>query len=133
MTPPIGFMSAAVAERGQPFAGLVDRVVIWDGIVSDEDFAAMSQGGSAQLLGDLNSDGVVSSADLDIVRGNWGQFVPTGSLIDGDPSNDGLVSSADLDIVRANWGRTASAAVPEPTTFVLLGIAVFGLIAYRRR
>ncbi len=63
--------------------------------------------------GDLNGDGQVDSADLDIVRANWGQAVPAGSLIDGDPSGDGFVGSADLDIVRANWQAWVSAAALE--------------------
>ena len=54
--------------------------------------------------GDLNDDGAVNSADLDVVRANWGRSVVAGSLLDGDPSGDGVVSSADLDVVRANWG-----------------------------
>ena len=65
------------------------------------------------LSGDLNADGFVGSADLDIVRANWGQTVPAGSLSDGDPSGDGLVGSADLDIVRANWGTNIPAAANQ--------------------
>lgn len=68
--------------------------------------------------GDLNGDGTVGSADLDIVRANWGRTVAAGSLLDGDPSGDGMVGSADLDIVRANWGQimpaAAAAAVVVP-------------------
>jgi hypothetical protein len=79
------------------------------------------EGGVPDLIpGDLDGDGFVGSSDLDIVRANWGQTVPAGSLAQGDPSEDGLVGSADLDIVRANWGRSTAAAVPEPVGFVLL-------------
>ena len=86
------------------------------------------------IPGDLNGDGYVGSADLDIVRANWGQTVEVGCLLCGDPSEDGMVGSADLDIVRANWGATSAAtAIPEPTSCVLLlasGIA--GLLLRRR-
>lgn len=68
------------------------------------------------LPGDLNADGRVGSADLDVVRGNWGAFVATGDLLAGDPSGDGLVGSADLDIVRANWEAVAAAAVQPSDT-----------------
>ncbi len=82
--------------------------------------------------GDLNGDGMVGSADLDIVRANWGQTVEVGCLSCGDPSQDGIVGSADLDIVRANWGATASAAVvPEPGALSLILLA--GLAAVCRR
>ncbi len=75
--------------------------------------------------GDLNADGLVGSADLDIVRANWGQSVEPGDLLAGDPSGDGTVGSADLDIVRANWGAGVSAAASEvaisPTNATSIG------------
>ena len=54
--------------------------------------------------GDLNGDGYVGSADLDIVRANWGRTVTPGDFASGDACADGVVSSGDLDIVRASWG-----------------------------
>lgn len=77
------------------------------------------------LDGDLNGDGLVGSADLDIVRGNWGATVIPGDLARGDISADGCVGSADLDAVRVNWGAARStAAVPEPQTALLLAMFV---------
>ena len=84
------------------------------------------------MEGDLNNDGLVGSADLDIVRGNWGSTVTPGDLPSGDPSGDGLVGSADLDIVRANWGATAPASVPEPGIAMLLICAAACLIVRRK-
>lgn len=86
---------------------------------------------SEGLVGDLNNDGLVSSGDLDIVRGHWGESVEPGNPLQGDPSGDGLVNSKDLDVIRANWGSQA-AAVPEPgmVLLVLLGAA---LSVLRRR
>ncbi len=83
---------------------------------------------SEELPGDLNGDGMVGSADLDIVRANWGSTVTPGDLMMGDASGDGNVGSADLDIVRANWGQTAPANVPEPSVLLLLlgGLALLG-------
>jgi hypothetical protein len=81
------------------------------------------------LPGDCNGDGFVNSADLDIVRGNWGQSVS--GAANGDLSGDGIVNSADLDLVRANWGATAAAAVPEPSAFLLLGLV--GLLRVWKR
>ena len=81
--------------------------------------------------GDLNGDGIVGSADLDIVREHWNETVAPGDLTLGDIDGDGYVGSGDLDIVRANWGA-GLAAVPEPggVLLVLVG-AVF--ISFRRR
>lgn len=89
--------------------------------------------GGGGLDGDLNGDGSVNSADLDIVRGNWGQTVAAGCLLCGDANGDGTVNSGDLDIVRANWGASAAASViPEPSTVLLL-IAGLGLLGGVRR
>ena len=90
---------------------------------------------SADLLpGDLNCDGSVNSADLDIVRANWGSSVSPGCIGWGDPTGDGVVNSSDLDVVRANWGRTAAAnAVPEPATLCLLAISALAMLFVRRR
>jgi hypothetical protein len=66
------------------------------------------------LPGDLNGDAVVDSADLDIIRANWGRTVIPGSLADGDANGDGTVGAADLDLVRANWGAIRTASI-SPT------------------
>lgn len=85
------------------------------------------------MSGDLNDDGLVSSRDLDIVRAWWGADVEPGNTDRGDASGDGKVGSADLDIVRANWGNTAAAAVPEPSTALLLVVGAVLLTKARWR
>ena len=85
--------------------------------------------------GDLDGDGFVGSADLDIVRHSWGQAVSAGDLFQGDPSGDGLVDSDDLDIIRANWGAgiQKSAAVPEPSSAILLLASAAAVLLKRSR
>ncbi len=113
----LGRGTAASAEM----SGILDEVRFYTGVLTQADVDALIDVGGPALEGDLNGDGTVSSADLDIVRGNWGQAVTPGDLSAGDANGDGTVSSADLDIVRANWGNTAAAAVvPEPSAAVLL-------------
>ena len=87
------------------------------------------------LEGDLNGDGSVGSADLDVVRAFWGQNVQPGDWLSGDATGDGMVDSGDLDIVRSQWGRTIASAttqVPEPTTFAgMVAILLAGLLGWR--
>ena len=71
--------------------------------------------------GDLNGDGQVGSADLDIVRSHWGETVPAGDLLSGDPSGDGTVGSADLDIIRGNWGAGTPVAAGVDDTAPVYG------------
>ena len=99
-----------------------------------EDYAALL-GYAGPLEGDLNGDGSINSADLDIVRANWGQAVPPGDLSRGDANGDGSVTSADLDIIRANWGATVnSIAVPEPAigTLAAVGLVCLSILTRAR-
>ena len=96
-------------------AGYVDQVVL-DAI-------------GASLAGDLDGDGFVGGADLDIIRSFWGQTVTAGNKLHGDPSGDGFVGGDDLDEVRANWGEGTppeSKAVPEPS-LGLIGLQLYAL------
>ena len=57
------------------------------------------------IEGDLNGDGFVGAADLDLVRANWGASVTPGDASQGDATGDGKVDSTDLDVIRAAWGE----------------------------
>jgi hypothetical protein len=86
------------------------------------------------LTGDLDGDGFVGIADLNIVLGNWNQNVTAGDPLVGDPSGDGFVGIEDLNTVLGNWNAgtppASGAAVPEPATFALMGL---GTLAVMRR
>ena len=86
------------------------------------------------LEGDLNGDGFVGIADLNIVLGAWNQNVPPGDPL-ADPSGDGFVGIADLNVVLGNWNAgtppTDAAAVPEPVSAVVF--TALGLMAMSRR
>ena len=82
------------------------------------------------LLGDVNADGFVGQADLDIVLAEWGAAPPADPR--ADPNDDGFVGQGDLDIVLADWGKTSPPpAVPEPATLSIA--ALCGLALLRRR
>ena len=89
---------------------------------------------SAPLEGDLNGDGFVGIADLNIVLGVWNQNVTPGDPLQGDPTGDGFVGIGDLNVVLGKWNAgtpPSAAAIPEPATLALLGLG--GLAMLRRR
>ncbi len=84
--------------------------------------ASVDAGGTPGMIptgrtpGDLNGDRTVDSADLDLIRAQWGADVNPGAWNEGYPSGDGLVGSADLDVVRAHWGQGTPRAAPSAGT-----------------
>lgn len=88
------------------------------------------------LTGDLDFDGFVGIADLNIVLGNWNINVSPGNPLLGDPSGDGFVGIEDLNTVLGNWnaGTPPSEAsnIPEPGTVVMLGVGGMGMVRRRR-
>ncbi len=92
---------------------------------------------SSALSGDLNADGFMGIADLNIVLSHWNQNVTPGDFLLGDPSGDGFVGLDDLNFVLGNWNAgtppsvNTPTAVPEPATLSILASST--LIFLRRR
>jgi hypothetical protein len=98
------------------------------------DFATLGLFDSALIEGDLDDDGFVGIADLNIVLSNWNQNVPPANPL-ADPSGDGFVGIADLNVVLGNWNAGippsepgASTNIPEPASVVLLGLTALSLL-----
>ena len=115
-----------------------------------EDFTAIAipEDKVFQIIpGDANLDGFVNAVDLNIVALGWQQTV--GGWVDGDFNNDLLVNAVDLNTIALNWLRSVKsieeastladevgnrlAAIPEPTTGLLLGLVVVTANRVRRR
>jgi hypothetical protein len=89
----------------------------------------------AELMpGDVNGDYTVDLADFNIIKSNFGQ---PGEREDGDLTGDGEIGLEDFTILKSQFGQTyaslrsgstATSAVPEPTTWILLASAWPALI-----
>ena len=88
------------------------------------------------LLGDANSNGVVSADDYASVQSNFGDAGDPGIL--GDANLDGAVSADDYASVQANFGATSGmgmggeTTVPEPATLSLLAPGGLAMLRWRQ-
>jgi hypothetical protein len=93
--------------------------------------------GSVDLSGDLDGDGFVGIADLNIVLGNWNATVTPGDQLQGDTSGDGFVGIEDLNTVLGTWNNgtppQSGSVVPEPASLALLTIGASVFTRRRRR
>jgi cyclophilin family peptidyl-prolyl cis-trans isomerase len=91
-----------------------------NGLVQQADLDLLN----ALLMGDIDGDGFVGIADLNMVLGNWNQTTPPSG--DADTTGDGFVGIEDLNAVLGAWNvgtpPAVDAAVPEPASLALLGL-----------
>jgi len=87
----------------------------------------------AGLAGDYNGNGTVDAADYTIFRDNLGG---DSAVLGGNGSGAATVVVADYDLWKQNFGPSgtgSTAAVPEPTGLILLGLVVGSCLCGRRR
>lgn len=85
--------------------------------------------------GDLNGDGFVSQADLDLVLLNWGGTAAPTEWLAFDQFNGFRIDQGELDSVLLNWGDGTQPAIsiPEPTVFAMLILGFWGLLLWQPR
>ena len=79
------------------------------------------------MPGDFNGNGVVDAADYTIYRDNLGG---DSAALGGNGSGAATVVVADYDLWKQNFGSSgtgSTAAVPEPSTLLLV---LWGLVGY---
>ena len=86
--------------------------------------------GNTWRLGDLNLDGSVNSTDLGLLLNDFGSTTHV-QWINGNFNDDGMVNSGDLGLLLNNFGATAPLAVPEPSFFAMIFVALGGLAVCR--
>ena len=84
--------------------------------------------------GDATMDNKVDLSDLSVLGTNWGSTTATWGQ--GDFTADSKVDLSDLSILGTNWGwvgAEGAAAVPEPSTIVMLVLGALCFVGYRLR
>ena len=126
------FQIMTFASRSGVFSQVVDTGLPGN-LVMAPFYTATDLTLSVELLGDVNGDGLVSASDYTLWANNFGIAEP--SYDHGDLNRDGLVTASDYTLWANNFGATAAApagptaaAVPEPSTWVLLLLGAVALL-----
>jgi len=125
-------------SNNYPTLGRFDDLAIWSRALTDAEILGLANGTLTlppqDVPGDANNDGKVDAADAAILVDHWLDREIDGGASVGDFNGDRVVDDLDASILAANWADTGggAAAVPEPSTLVLLAGAVL-LAAWRRR
>jgi PEP-CTERM motif/Dockerin type I domain len=117
----------------------------WSMLSTNENVTAVAN----LAKGDANFDGVVNGLDVNIIASHWLQSNAL-HLGLGDVTGDGVVNGLDINAIAANWlgstpalpssvtppisgGSGSGSNVPEPSTWVLMGLGSIGMWVLRRR
>jgi hypothetical protein len=132
----IASSSAATDPLGETGLSLVDNALL-----GATDFSGQTVNNDSLLLkytyyGDIDLNGQVDGDDLTVFAQNFGQTTGM-TQVDGDIDFNGRVDGEDLTVFANNFNKGigsplaagAVAAVPEPSTILLAGLAAAGLAA----
>jgi T5SS/PEP-CTERM-associated repeat protein len=133
------FANVANGQRLATTDGLGSFVVNYGAGSALDPLKVMLTGFRIGIPGDYNGDGAVNAADYVLWRDHLGQSF---SLTNENPAaaTPGLVDAEDYAFWKSRFGQTAgsgaaanaNAAVPEPTSLVMLLVGVLGVCARHR-
>jgi hypothetical protein len=130
----VGHLSVA-PRPGEPWSLLSDVGGGWLGPGNLEfPTAVLGDTELVSIPGDANRNNTVDDLDASILGANW-QTLAGAAWEQGDFNADGKVDDRDAAILAAHWLATwpAEAAVPEPSTLVLLAAGTAALWLRRRK
>ena len=128
-----GQSSPDTPGRETPIVFLSD-VRLYDNALSSAEVAELAGVAPAFLAADFNEDGIVDFADFLILSSQFNETVdPPGT--DPDINGNGTVDFPDFLVLSSQFNMTSAdiAAVPEPSSAILLGLCVLCLGGWRNR
>jgi hypothetical protein len=125
-------LGAVYDSGGRRFDGLMDELYVFNRALTADEIQQLVNPPAPVECGDFNDDGVVDTADYEILTSN---FNTRGGFEVGDCTFDGRIDLKDFLEFRVAFAAAQQgvAAVPEPTAACLAVLGLLATLAWRTR